>query len=478
MSTLRILVITAFTVLLMAGITGSTGCANIIPPAGGPRDSTPPQLTRADPRDSTLNFRTTRLSFSFDEYIEVQNVQQELLVSPTPRIAPVVDYRLNTVTVRIKDSLEANTTYTYNFGNAIKDVNEGNAVKNFTYTFSTGSYFDSLEFRGNVILAQTGKVDTSLIVMLHSRSDDSAVLVDKPRYVTKLDNKGNFVFKNLPPRTYYVYALKDDNKTLRYFDDKNLFAFADSAVVISNATRNVTLYAYANPVVAKQTTPPPSTGGLGGRSRGGNTQTDRRLRFTTNLIGEQQDLLGKFTISFEQPLRSFDSSLVSLRTDTLFTPVTGYQFARDSGSNRVLVLTNTWQENTLYHLIMDKDFAEDSTGKKLLKSDTLSFRTKRLADYGRLKLKLRNLDLTKNPVLQFFTNGALSHSFPLSGPDLNVPLFFPGEYELRILLDDNRNGKWDPGIFFGKHQQPELVKPVERRLLIKPNWENEFEIAL
>ena len=240
-----LIILSALVLTFMAFLTGP-GCANMIPPAGGPKDSLAPMLVKADPRDSTLNFSGSRLVFTFDEYVEVQNVQQELLVSPVPRVTPSVDYRLNTVTVRLKDSLEANTTYSFNFGNSIKDINEGNVMKNFTYSFSTGSYMDSLEFVGNVLLAETGQVDTTLIVMLHSSADDSAVVNEKPRYVTKLDNRGRFRFRNLPPRTYYVYALKDETNTRRYFDDKQLFAFANAPVTISDSTAPITLYAFAN----------------------------------------------------------------------------------------------------------------------------------------------------------------------------------------------------------------------------------------
>ena len=138
----------------------------------------------------------------------------------------------------------------------------------------------------------------------------------------------------------------------------------------------------------------------------------------------------------------------------------------------------TWKENTVYHIILNKDFAEDSSGKKLLKTDTLSFITKKLSDYGSLLLKFRNLDLTKNPVLLFVTNDFIYKSFPLSSSSFSQELFLPGEYELRILYDENKNGKWDPGEFFGKHKQPEIVKPVDRKISVKPAWKNEVEIAL
>jgi len=93
-------------------------------------------------------------------------------------------------------------------------------------------------------------------------------------------------------------------------------------------------------------------------------------------------------------------------------------------------------------------------------------------------LRFRNLDLSKNPVLQVVRNEVVFKSYPLSGPQFSQPLFLPGDYELRILFDANRNGEWDPGEFFGKHKQPEIVKPVGRRIQVKPGNPNEFEINI
>ena len=469
-----LIILSALVLTFMAFLTGP-GCANMIPPAGGPKDSLAPMLVKADPRDSTLNFSGSRLVFTFDEYVEVQNVQQELLVSPVPRVTPSVDYRLNTVTVRLKDSLEANTTYSFNFGNSIKDINEGNVMKNFTYSFSTGSYMDSLEFVGNVLLAETGQVDTTLIVMLHSSADDSAVVNEKPRYVTKLDNRGRFRFRNLPPRTYYVYALKDETNTRRYFDDKQLFAFANTPVTISDSTAPITLYAFANKplTIAPPVTPP---AGTGSRNRNAQQNTDRRLKFNTNLLGGQQDLLSTLQIDFEQPLRSFDSSKLSLWTDSNYTAAS-FRVIKDS-NNRKIIISSAWKEAVNYHLIMDKEFAEDSLGRKLLKTDTLHFTTKKLSDYGRLKMRLRNLDLTKNPVLQFVQNGNVIRSASLTSSDYQESLFLPGEYELRIVSDRNKNGEWDTGQFFGEHRQPERVRRIARKINVKANWDNEIDIQL
>ena len=466
-----------FILIIVISIASGPGCANIIPPQGGPRDSIPPVLLKATPGDSTRNFTGTKITFTFDEFVELQNIQENLTVSPSPNINPVVDFKLNTVTVKLKDTLESNTTYNLSFGDAIKDYTEGNPIKGFNYTFSTGKYIDSLELTGKVILAENGKIDSTLIVMLHTRANDSAVVKDRPRYTAKLDAAGNFTFKNLPPKIFYLYALKDDGGTRRYFNDKQLFAFADKPIAISGKNETVTLYAYSAKPVNLQNAVITALNAGGNRIKGGVLTVENRLKYQSNLTNSQQDLLGSFIMMFEQPLRSFDSTKIRLYTDSTFTPATAYSFKKDT-SNKKIELVNTWKENTTYHIILDKDFAQDSAGKKLLKTDTLSFKTKKLSDYGSLQLKFKNLDIKKNPVLLFVSGETILKSVPLTSADFSQALFFPGEYELRILYDDNKNGVWDPGQFFGKHKQPELVKPIERKITVKPAWQNEFEITL
>jgi hypothetical protein len=129
-------------------------------------------------------------------------------------------------------------------------------------------------------------------------------------------------------------------------------------------------------------------------------------------------------------------------------------------------------------LILDKEFAEDTSGRKLLKTDTISFTTKKLADYGSIKISFVNIDLTKNPVVQFLQSGQVIKTFPLTSPELYQALFNPGDYDLSILFDENKNGKWDPGKFFGAKKQPELVRPLNKKITIRPSWDNEYEITL
>ena len=444
-----------------------TGCANIIPPEGGPKDSLPPILRKADPADSSLNFSDNKITLVFDEYVNADNYLQEMIVSPVPLNMPTVTRKLNTVTVKLRDSLEPNTTYAINFGNTIKDVNEGNMMKNFTYIFSTGRYLDSLQFTGNVLLAQTGDIDTTLSVLLHKSGIDSALIKDKPRYVAKLDGHGHFRFKNLPPGTFYLYALKDEGGSFRYMSKSQLFAFADSAVVIGDSTKPVTLYAFAS----AEKLPATSASSDQKNKKPG----DKRLKFVTNLSADRQDLLEKFVMTFETKLKNFDSSKVHFSMDTTFTPLSGFTWQLDS-TRKKLSLDYPWQEEAFYNLVFEKDFASDSLGQQLLKPDTISFRGKSKRDYGKLVLHFRNLDLSKNPVLLFVLNNEVKKSYPLNDASFLQQLFPPGEYHLRILHDDNKNGIWDPGVFFGEHHQPELVKPLQRTINVRPNFDNTFDI--
>ncbi|MEO5563313.1 MAG: Ig-like domain-containing domain [Chitinophagaceae bacterium] len=465
---IRIFIPFLLVVFLLSQLLFQTGCANIVPPEGGLRDTLPPVLVRSTPPNNSRNFNEDRITFSFDEYVDLDNYQQNVIVSPLPVNMPTMTRKLNTITIKIRDSIEENTTYSFNFGNSIKDINEGNVMKDFTYTYSTGSYIDSLEFSGRVLLAETGAPDSTMTVMLYRDKEDSAVINKRPRFITKVNGSGNFTFRNLSPGTFYLYALKDEG-SYRYLSPKQLFAFADAPVQVDGSKNDsLVLYAYSADVPAT-TTPPAS------RS---NKPADKRLKFQTNINAGKQDLLGKFIINFETPLRNFDSSKIILSSDTTYTPVTGYRWTLDT-TRKILVLNNEWKENTLYNIVLQKEFATDTLSQQLLKTDTLNFTTRARNEYGNILIRFRNLDLSKNPVLQFVQGDQLKFSFPLTATTFTQSLIEPGDYSLRILNDNNKNGKWDPGVFFNKHQQPEIVKPVSRKVTtVRPNWDNQFEIVL
>ena len=454
---------------------GNTGCANIIPPTGGPRDSLPPKLISVSPHDSTINFNSKTIVFNFDEYVNLDNAIQNIIISPPPKYNPVIDFKLRTVTIKIKDSLQPNTTYLYDFGKAIKDINEGNILKNFSYVFSTGSYIDSLELNGNVVVAETGKPDSTLIVMLHKNQDDSAVINDRPKYVTRVDTAGRFTFRYLAPGTYKLYALKDEGGSKKYLSKSSLFAFNDKPVVIQQINQPVTLYAYTE----KQEVKKPAAKATAPAKK---EEKDKRLVVQANLPGNKLDLLENLEIQFQNRLKNFDSAKVHLK-DGKFNDL-AFQLLKDT-SNKKFTISTRWIPDSPYAIILEKNFAEDSLGLKLLKDDTIKFRTKKETDYGEIRLRFRNLDLSKNPVLQFIQSNAVKFSYPLASNQLIKKLVAPGDYDLRILYDDNKNGVWDPGEFFIKHIQPEKVVPViiplrnkKRVFTVKASWENDYDFAL
>ena len=449
----------------------SPGCANIIPPTGGDRDSLPPILVNANPANATKEFKAKTITFTFDEYVELQGVQENLIISPTPELLPIVSSKLKTITIKILDTLEPNTTYAYNFGKSIKDINEGNVLKGFNYIFSTGSVIDTMELTGKVLLAETGTVDSTLIVMLHRNGNDSAVIKENPRYVTTLDSNGNFRFRNLAAGTYYAYALKDDTRSRRYLSEGQLFGFSDEPVYVRPDPLPLELHAY----IEKKDDGSKSS--LTFNRNTGNRSEANKLRYTTNLGTGKLDITKDLIIKFEHPLKNLDTSKLLFSTDSTFIPEKNYTLEMDS-LNKEITLKTTWKPGTLYNLVINQEFAEDTLGNKLSKTDTIRINTLKLSDYGSLRINFSNTDLSKNPVLYFQVGALVINSFPLTSSVFYQQLFQPGDYDLKILFDDNMNGKWDPGEFFEKRKQPEMVRTIPKKLNIRVNMDNEFDLEM
>lgn len=444
-----------------------SGCASIVPPSGGPRDSLPPKIVEVDPPNETKHFNKQKITFQFDEYVDLNDVYKNLVVSPLPKTIPQVDRKLRTVTVKLKDSLRPNTTYVLNFTDVIKDINEGNKAKDMLYVVTTGDYFDSCQLSGNVKIAKTFKPDSTLTIMLHTNLADSAVEKQRPEYIAKVDSSGNFLFRFLKPGTYRLYALKDEGGAYLYTSPQQVFAFADSAVVIGPVPpAPVRLYAYAGEEEEKKATAEEQEP----------DKKEKRIKFQTNLQGDKQDLLEPFTMTFPTALKNYFPEKMELSTDSTFTPETTHRFTLDS-TRRIITMNIQWKEGTRYNLILPKDFASDSLDRGLLKPDTIKFAAKERKDYGQARITFNNLDTSVHPVLLVSQGSTLKNSFPLKSNILQIDLYNPGEYDLQILYDRNQNGKWDPGDF-KKQLQPELIVPLDRKLNFKANWTLEPEINL
>jgi hypothetical protein len=451
-------------VMLYTAIAGLQGCAQIGMPTGGPKDSIPPVLVRADPAERSLRFTGNKITLTFNEYIDVQDAQNNVLVSPYPKSNPQVSFKLRTVTVKLKDSLLPNTTYAIDFGTSLRDLNEGNPFRNYTYIFSTGNQIDSLSLSGNIYLAETGKTDSTLMVFLYKDADDTVVIQRKPDFVARTNGQGAFRFSYLSPGSYRLFALKDGDGSKTYNTPVEVFAFAGEAINISDSTQPVTLYAYAEEKEIPRPAPVATTGKV----------ADRKLRYSSTLSsGERQGLKSPLELQFNYPLHSIDSTKVLL-TDTAYRNIAQARLSTDS-TGKILRISLAWAEDTEYRLLLNREGLADSTGARLFKNDTLRFRTKMAADYGNLLLRFPGADSAQHPVLLLYKAETLVQSIPVINPTWSDPRFDPGEYELRVLFDDNRNGRWDPGNFRAK-RQPERVITLPRKLAVRANWDNDQEI--
>jgi hypothetical protein len=440
-------------------------CANIIPPEGGPKDSLPPRLMQSSPKDSTRNFKGNKVNFTFDEYIEIQDAQKNVIISPLTKNQPTVEGRLKNVSVKFRDSLEPNTTYTINFGNSIRDINEANVFKNFSYVFSTGNVIDSNSISGSVLNAETGKVDSTLIVVLHNKLTDSAAAKERPRYYAKVDGAGEFTFTNLPTGVFAIYAMDDKSGQKKYSSAKQLFAFADKNIV-SNDNQPVELFAFAEEKEA--ITPARADAATI------NALAKAPLSFTTNLEAQKQDLLGKLELTFNKPIKNFDKSKIIFTEDSS-TVVNDYKVEIDS-TKKILSIIHPWKEDAKYRLLIDSNFVQDtSKSKGYARNDTLKFVGKNASEYGTVKLRFLNLDLKKNPVLQLVQNDIVVFSYPMTTNIWQTKMFKPGTYDIRILQDANKNGIWDKGNFY-KHIQPEHCISIPQKLSVRSNWDNEVDV--
>ena len=448
-----------------------TGCAGIIPPNGGPKDTIPPHLVMALPMDSATNVKGQKIVLTFDEFVEVKDVSQNVMVSPNPKKSPIIDYNLQKVTVKLRDTLEPNTTYTINFGNSIRDINEGNMYKNFTYVFSTGPHLATGTFMGKVILAETGKTDSTLIVILHRNLDDTAIYKSEPRYIAKIDGKGAFTFNFIKPGNYNAFVIPNEYGK-KYDDSTKVFAFLDSTITISDTTTPATFYAYQEEKKKEK----PATNNNPKNNKEGNKKEDKFLKYATNLEGGRaQDLLGKLSITFSKPLQSFDSTKLALY-DTFYNPIPNAIVRLDT-SKTFAAINYNWKEGNYFYLIIPKDVAKDTSGNVLKKGDTLTFYTKNELEYGSMKIRFTNLDLKLHPVLELLSNDRIVESVPLTSTVFFRKLYKPGDYTIRILYDENQNGVWDAGNY-KKRRQPEVVLDKDWKLNVKANWDNETDIKL
>ena len=214
-------------------------CANRGTPTGGEKDSEPPVIIRTEPENLSTNFDAEEIRIYFDEYIKFKDLQKQLVISPPmdpePEITPL-GLASKYISIKIKDTLLANTTYAINFGTSVVDNNENNPYPYLRYVFSTGDYIDSLSVSGYVKNSLEKNADDFVSVMLYqidSTFTDSIVYKQKPRYIANtLDSTTNFTLENLREGKYLMVALKEDNTNFTYEPKTDKIGFIEDFIEV------------------------------------------------------------------------------------------------------------------------------------------------------------------------------------------------------------------------------------------------------
>lgn len=217
------------------------GCANIGQLKGGPKDTKPPQIVKAlSTPNLQTNFKKQPIILTFDEWVKLEDVFNQVVVSPPLNERPEVILKGKKLFIKFADDevLRENATYTINFGDAIKDITEGNAAKSLRFVFSTGPVIDSLEVTARVVDAITGLPTEGVILMLYDNLADSVVRKLKPFYFGKTDKEGFTRIENVRAGTFKVFALKDLDLNYLFNQDSESIGFPDSTLTISSNNKN------------------------------------------------------------------------------------------------------------------------------------------------------------------------------------------------------------------------------------------------
>ena len=222
--------IAIFAVLLML-----CRCANVVTPSGGPKDDKAPVVLDASPANNSTNFKGKTIHLNFDEFVTLNNPSNNVLISPPMDKKPTFRTSGKSVIIRFEEPLKPNTTYSINFGDAIKDLHEGNAMSGYNFNFSTGDKIDSLSLKGKVISASSLSAVENMVVGLYCDDNDTLTLDSlpyfvKPNYITTTNKNGEFQFSGLADKDYLIFALKDSNANLIYDQPNEEIAFYSELV--------------------------------------------------------------------------------------------------------------------------------------------------------------------------------------------------------------------------------------------------------
>lgn len=222
-------------IAMLLVVIGFYACASTGMPDGGPYDETPPKFVRATPEPNATNNQRKKISIEFDEFIKLDKPSEKVIISPPQKETPEVKVSGKKVLVEFFDTLQENTTYTVDFGDAIVDNNEDNPLGNFAYAFSTGEHIDTMEVSGTVLNAQDLEPVKGIQVGLHKDLSDTAFTKLPFVRISRTDSRGHFTIRGVAPGKYRIYALMDGNQNYLFDSKTEAIAWQDSLVIPSMA---------------------------------------------------------------------------------------------------------------------------------------------------------------------------------------------------------------------------------------------------
>lgn len=221
-------------------------CAQVVPLGGGRKDEVPPKMLEVVPASNTTNFNSAIITFRFNEFVQVKDLTNQLIVNPRIKTSPDISADGKNILVKLKkEELQPNTTYRIYFGKAIADMNESNSIPDFEYVFSTGNSLDTLKIKGDVTDAFNNKPVSDILIGVYNseKANDSLPYKTEPDYIARSNENGAFSITNLPNKSFLLYAFSDKNKNSLYDGDAERIAFLGSELkLISDTNLHLKLF--------------------------------------------------------------------------------------------------------------------------------------------------------------------------------------------------------------------------------------------
>jgi uncharacterized protein (DUF2141 family) len=505
------------------------GCAKRGTISGGLKDTLAPKLKYSLPKNFSTNFKGNEVKLFFNEYVKLKDVSKQLVVSP-PMDKPVdlsPQVASNYISIKIKDTLKPNTTYSFNFGDGIEDNNEGNKMSQFKYVFSTGNEIDTLSISGTIKDALEKKPDNFVTIMLYEMNEkytDSIIYKQKPRYVTNtLDSLKIWKIENIKAGKYLLVAVKDVGNNFKFDPKSDKIGFYKEIISVPTNTffelkifkeqqefqvKKVQLAAGNRALIAYEGKPKKPTVVLknngvelktvltqfpkkdslqvwynkikadsltmtvsdGKYSKDFTYKIKDAKKDTLSVSGFPQGLIHfreDFEISTSTPIVSFDKSkMVLLNKDSVAVK---FEVVEDVFNQKLKVVFKK-EPLEKYKMKLAAGAMTDFFGQK--SPDLVyKFETKNTTDYGNLFLKLENVK--KYPLIVELTSDkgdVLARAFAEKEPNLNIELIEPANFYIRIIYDENGNKEWDSGNFLKKIQPEEVIYFMEP-IGVRANWD-------